>query len=415
MIVTRTVSIVAESEMEENRPRRWAIVLLFLFFSSSSAAYWCSFGPVASQAATYYSVDERLINLFSLSFLIVYFPTANLTSWLLSKSLYWTLFGCNVINAVGGVVKWLVGRNFALALCAQFVLATVNCTALVAISSVAETWFPPQEKLLSTAIGSLANCLGPGLGIALPLFLPDIPSILLATASFATFICLLYVLLARKDPPRTDHSIHRSNLVNYLKQWQKVGLMALCGAAVGTSFALMSLTQQILSDSGYDTDQCSVAGVSFIAGGAVGGLIAAALEAKSASYTLPLRIFLIISLVTVVLLCVFLQSYLAVLVLMCAFGMGFMGLIPLAVRLGVEAAFPLDESVPTNLLYASAELWGLVLTYPILFFQQGTGVSGMWGIALCCWVFLLPLLLVKEPERTTSLIASPSIKELLRN
>ena len=396
--------------MEERRPRRWAMVLLFLSFSSASGTYWCSFGAVASQAASYYSVDERLINLFSLSFLLVYFPTAHLTSWLLSKSLYWTLLGCNMVNAVGGVVKLLVGRNYVLALGAQFLLATVNCAALVTTSSVAETWFPPQEKLLSTAIGALANCLGPGLGIALPLFLPDIPSILVASASFGVLSCLLFLLLARKDPPRSDHSLHRASLFKYLRQWQKVGLMVLCGSAVGTSFALMSLTQQILSYSGFDTDQGSLAGVSYILGGAVGGLGAAAIEAFSASYILPLRIFLLLSLLTVTLLCLFLKSFSAVLVLMFVFGLGFMGLIPLAMRLGVEAAFPLDESVPTNVLYASAELWGLALTYPILFFQQGTGLSGMWGVAICTWTFLFPLLFVSEPKRTTSLLV---VEEML--
>ena len=397
--------------MEPRRPRRWVMVLLFLGFSSASGTYWCSFGAVASQTAAYYSVDERLVNLFSLSFLIVYFPTAHLTSWLLSKSLYWTLLGCTIVNAVGGVVKWVVGRNYALALGAQFLLATVNCAALVATSSVAETWFPPEEKLLSTAIGALANCLGPGLGLALPLFLPDIPSILLVSASFGVLICVLFLLLARRDPPREDHSIHRSSLAKYLRQWRKVGLMVLCGSAVGTSFALMSLTQQILSHSGFDTAQSSLAGVSYILGGTAGGLIAAALEAKSASYLLPLRTCLLLSLLTVTLLCLFLRSFPAVLALMALFGLGFMGLIPLAVRLGVEAAYPLDESVPTNVLYASAELWGLALTYPILFFQQGTGLSGMWGVAACTWLFLFPLLFVSEPKRSPSLL----IEEMIRS
>ena len=401
--------------MDEKRPRRWIIVLLFMLFSSSTGVYYCSFGSLASQAAAYYSVDEPLINLFSLCYLFVYFPTAHLTSWALSKSLYWTLLVCNLINAVGGVIKLGAERNFAVALGAQFLLATVNCASLVSISSVAETWFPPQEKLLSTAIGTLANCLGPGLGIAFPLFLPDIPSILLVSASYATVICLLYVLLARKDPPRTDHTIHRAELVSYLKQWRKVGLMALCGTAVGTSFALLGLTQEILSDSGYDTDQCSVAGVSYIVGGMAGGLLAAAIEAKSASYTIPLRIFLLTSLLTVLLLCLSLKTYIAVLVLMWLFGMGLMGFVPLTVRIGVEAAYPLDESVPTNILYASTDLWGLVVTYPILLFQYLTGLSGMWGIAVCCWILLFPLFFVKEPVRTTSFVGSRLFKDQLSN
>ena len=81
--------------------------MLFLFcgFSMTSGIYWCTFAPIASTAASYYNVSENVVNLFEMSFLIMFFPTSPLATWALNKSLYWSLFFVNVINAVGGVLR----------------------------------------------------------------------------------------------------------------------------------------------------------------------------------------------------------------------------------------------------------------------------------------------------------------------
>lgn len=85
--------------------RRWVMLALYLGFSACSGAFWCTYAPITSQAAKYYGVDEAVIAFFEMTFLIVYFPTAPITTWALNKSLYASLFVCNLVNAVGGVLR----------------------------------------------------------------------------------------------------------------------------------------------------------------------------------------------------------------------------------------------------------------------------------------------------------------------
>jgi len=91
--------------METKEPRRWVMLFLFCGFSMTSGAYWCTYAPIATSASSYYNVDAALIDLFELSFLIMFFPTSPLATWALNKSLYWSIFLCCGINAVGGVLR----------------------------------------------------------------------------------------------------------------------------------------------------------------------------------------------------------------------------------------------------------------------------------------------------------------------
>jgi hypothetical protein len=81
------------------------MLLLFCGFSMTSGLYWCTYVPIAFSSAHYYSVSPALINLFEMTFFLLFFPTAPLATWALNQSLYWSIFVCCGVNAVGAVLR----------------------------------------------------------------------------------------------------------------------------------------------------------------------------------------------------------------------------------------------------------------------------------------------------------------------
>lgn len=281
--------------------------------------------------------------------------------------------------------------SFAFALAAQFFLSLVNSMALVASATVAEVWFPPSEIVLSTTFSSLANFMGVGIGLVLPPYLNNVQLTLVVEACFSVVFLLAFIFLGKKDPTRTVHLIAWRDICFYLKKWKQIAVLLMCGSAVGTSYTIIGLFQQILSLNGYDSIEAGWAGLLLVVGGIVGGLIATAIVSKYHSFVLPLRIYIVVAIVAGILQCVFLDVYGAYLFLDFLFGIGLVGFVPLAVRMGVVSAYPLDESIPTNIMFTSAQAFSLAYTYPVIYFQEGTGYSGMWGVVLCATLSFIPL------------------------
>jgi hypothetical protein len=282
-------------------------------------------------------------------------------------------------------------KNFAFALTAQFFLSLVNSMALVASATVAEVWFPRSEMVLSTTFTSLANFMGVGVGLVMPPYLDNVELTLMVEAGFGVVFLVAYVFLAKKDPTREPHVIACIDIAAFLLRWRETIVLLMCGAAVGTSYTIIGLFQQILSRNNYDSILAGWAGLVLVAGGVTGGLIATLIVARYHTFLLPLRIYIVLAIIAAVLQCVFLDIYALYLVLDFIFGIGLVGFVPLAVRMGVIAASPLDESIPTNVMFTSAQVFSLVFTYPIIYFQQDSGYSGMWGIALCTVLSFAPL------------------------
>jgi hypothetical protein len=281
-------------------------------------------------------------------------------------------------------------HNFVFALLAQCCLALVNSAALIASTTVAESYFPPNEIVLSTSFSSLSNFVGVGIGLIVPPYLADVELVLRVEAVFGVLCFLAYALLATKEPV-TSHTISYSDLFTSGLRWRETSLLLLCGSAVGTSYTLIGLFQQLLSLNHYESIEAGWAGAVLVLGGITGGLIATLIAAKSHSLQLPLRLYIVLGTFASVLQCLALDQYVLYLFLDFLLGISLLGFVPLALRICVLSLYPLHESIATNLLFTFAQVFSLIYTYPILFFQSYTGRSGMWGIALCTIGSLVPL------------------------
>lgn len=83
----------------------WEMLFLFCSFSLLSGLYWCTYVPIASATALHYCISPDLVPLFELSFFLLFFPTAPVAVWALRQSLYWSLWVCCGVNAVGAVLR----------------------------------------------------------------------------------------------------------------------------------------------------------------------------------------------------------------------------------------------------------------------------------------------------------------------
>ena len=162
---------------------RWAILVMFIFSGAANALVLLSFAPITDLANTYWNdIGTTAINLFAVSFQIMYLPGTILALYISSK------YNLRMIMLCGGLLTTVgCGLRFAgiafvasgLNLSGSYVLVLLG-TMLVALAQpfyinmpakIAASWFAVKERDISTTLCSLANPLGSAIGSFIPALL----------------------------------------------------------------------------------------------------------------------------------------------------------------------------------------------------------------------------------------------------
>jgi predicted MFS family arabinose efflux permease len=143
---------------------RWIQLIVFILATFANALLGMTFAPIESQTAKFYNISTTQVNALAIVFLFLYTAGTILSIGLSRKyslrvimiigaTLNIGVFirVLSLINPNQGYPALLIGQLFP-AISAPFFL---NSTALFAAR-----WFPPTQRDIATAIGSMANPLG---------------------------------------------------------------------------------------------------------------------------------------------------------------------------------------------------------------------------------------------------------------
>ena len=105
-------------------PKRWLMLVLLIPIIVSSEIFWLSFAPIASFAQEYYHTSSLNINLFSMSYMLMYIIFTMPASYVIEKYGYKrsVMIGV-VLTVVFGAARFLFAPQFIIVLISQFLLA----------------------------------------------------------------------------------------------------------------------------------------------------------------------------------------------------------------------------------------------------------------------------------------------------
>lgn len=381
---------------------KWKALGVYFAYSMLIGAAWCVFSTIPQDAADYYDINEQLVALFELSFMWTYVFVAVPSSYLMHYSLRLSITASCFVLAIGGGVRYLAGHSFIWALVGQSIIALGNVVALAGCAPLAELWFPPHQVLLATAMGSLSNGLGVGCQMILSPTLGNIPITLGLFAILGCILALASLLLLESDPLHPSTSVRQGDVKAYLKNKDAMQFLLFAASAVGTWSAYLGLIYGVLEPSGYSGIQIGLIGTGLAVSGLLGGFCVS-LSCRSCPEQLTLlRICLCIGLLGSIAMCVAVLTFAAMLPVSCIYGFGICGFVPLAIREVVERNPELDPAVPANILFFTAQIFSLIYSYPSIYFQVLTGLSGLYiiaGFTVCSVVpFLILMKKTEEPE-----------------
>lgn len=274
-------------------PRRWAVLGSFMFINLTIQTLWISYAPVSGSAAAWFNVDDLAIALFSMSFMIAFFPLSLPASWLIDTlGFRWPVTIAALVTAAGGILRGLAGPHYALAIGATVAIAAAQPFLLNSWTKVPAAWFPRSQRATAVGLVTLANLVGTAAGMLLPPFLMD-AGIGLGTIQLIFGACALvsaasFLILAREKPatpPDTQDSGARALMLAGLRHAFRTRAfwLALVVSFIGLGLfnGISTWVESIIRPRGFTPADAGILGALLILGGIIGAVVIPALSDRS--------------------------------------------------------------------------------------------------------------------------------------
>ena len=380
---------------------KWVMLFLYSALQWFGGTIWISFASISNRASEYYSVSVDYINLFSLSFLILQLPMAPLSSYFLRKSYHWTMMIAYILSVVGVWIRVIAHKNFIFSLLGQLVIGAMNSMTLAACSTLTALWFKPTEQTLAVSIASTSNLLGAGCGLVFAPYISSISELLYIQAGYTSFLALVNMIFSRKfnEKDRTEITTEFSKELSMIfRDWYLLALIFFISSGLAIAYALSGVIYQVLNPFGIDENESGWIGFSMYIGAIVGGLFTSLIVHKSKTFIGPVRIFAVISLIGISLWAGLAYNFWGNIFGALISGLGLFGFMPLGIQAAVEQNKNIEESIPTNLIFLTAQGLSVGYTYPIIYFFGWCGLSGLWLCTIFAVSSFLTLLILYCPK-----------------
>ena len=145
--------------------RRWAVVLVFSYYSMCNAFQWIQYGSINNIFMNFYGVSAFAIDWLSMCYMLTYIPLLLPVAWLLEK------FGLRTIALTGSALDCLgawvkVGslkpHLFPVTVLGQVICSVAQVFILGMPSRIASVWFGANEVSTACSIAVFGNQVGRG-------------------------------------------------------------------------------------------------------------------------------------------------------------------------------------------------------------------------------------------------------------
>jgi MFS family permease len=345
---------------------RWIVLAVFVLINVTIQILWISFGSITLPAAQYYGVSDLQIGLLSMVFMLVYIPLSLPVAWMIDTwGFYKTVSAGAILMGVFGVARGLVGDNYTLVLLATIGIAISQPFFLNSWTKVAARWFPIQERATATGLAAVGNFLGTGIGLALtPLLIErfSIPTTLLGYGVFAALSGILFIALARENPPTPPcppeleaRALMLDGLRSLLRNASFWALMAVFLVANGIFNGLSTWIESIVRPRGFTPDQAGGIGGLLLLGGILGAIVLPTLSDR-ARRRKPYLMLGALGCIPWLLGLTFGQQYWMLMVSAFLFGFFLIGIAPIGYQYAAELTFPVPEGTSNGMLALAGQV-----------------------------------------------------------
>ncbi|EAR83954.2 MFS transporter (macronuclear) [Tetrahymena thermophila SB210] len=361
-------------------PYRWWIVVLFCFPNMMNGIEWITFSSISTQVQQAYNVSQFVVSLTSLASMFCYIVINFPSNYILSeKGLRIGVFIGIFFTIVGAWIRLLINDSFGWAILGQVFGGIAQPFILNAPTQIAAVWFKPQQRQIATAILSLINVIGVGIGFLFPSFVvsasysdntrSEIYNLMLIQAIIITACCIPTVIFFREKPPTppshsasVEKSKFSESMCTLIRDKNFIFLYIYFGCILGNFNSVATLINFFLEKFGYSSDDTSYFGAVFIVSGLIGSAILSIVVEKNQKYKLVIIMSTIASILSYSLTMAVLPVEIFSIQLISFFLFGFFAtpLIPLSLEFACEITFPISETIGSGLIFKSGQMFGVL-------------------------------------------------------
>jgi MFS transporter, FLVCR family, MFS-domain-containing protein 7 len=365
---------------------RWVVLLLIVPIIVSSEICWLTFAPVASDAMAFYRTSGLGIDLFSMSYMIMYIVMTIPVSWIIEKlGFRVSLIIGSLLTAVFGAARFFVAGNLALTLAAQFLIAAGQPFLVNISTKVPANWFPVSERSTASGILVMAQYIGFIIPMAASPALVAQVGIKTMLGIYAIIIvlsALLAILFTREKPPVAPGAPEPVEPMSFkairqlLQNRNFLLVLSVSFISMGLFNTLMTKIEPIFKPRGIQAAEAGIIGAVLVTSGIAGAVILPILSDKTRQ-RIP---FFIIGISLLGFLCAgltFLSGYGLLLLAGGLLGFIVMGLAPILFQHGAEVAYPVQEGASFGLIMLMGQISGILF---VLLFEgiQNLTASVTW-------------------------------------
>ena len=381
---------------------RWIVLLLFMFANIVMQFLWISYAAVSASAALYYGQELIMIDLLSLTFMVVYIPVTFISAWVIDKYDFRIGAGIGALLAgIFGLLRFFAFNNYSLVLIFQIGIAVGQPFILNAVTKLSANWFPEDERTMATGLALLSQFLGIAICMILSPVLvvgSDLGALNLVYGIIALIAGVLFVIFVRDRPPTppstkisTEKVMMTEGLKTLFKNKQFVILTVGFLILLGIFNTVLTLILQIVSPRGHGEDFAGTLGGLILVGGIIGSIVFSGLSDKLKKRKILILISLSISLVSMYIIS-FTSDATLLSIFGFLFGFGILGAAPVALEFAVDITKPVPEASSNGMLMMFGQVGGIIF------------ILGLSGLTIPPTNDLLPALIIQAILFTITLI-----------
>ena len=343
-------------------PYRWVALAVFMFVNLMVQLLWISYSPVTGEAAQFYHVSDLQIGFLAMTFMIVFIPLSIPVSWAIDTFGFRKSVGLgSLLMGVFALLRGLAGTNYTLVLISTIGIGIGQPFLMNSWTTLPARWFEKEFRATAVGLVTLSGLIGIALGMVvtpalLPAFNNNLATVQLVYGAIAAFSSVLFILLARDNPPTPpspEGSEVRALVLDGLKNavqnkmfWLLVFIEFL-GMAIFNG--LTTWIEPIVRLRNYGSSVAGDLGALMLVGGILGAIVLPALSDKQ--HKRKRYLFIGVLLAVPFLIGMTFAKALPALIIS-AFGLGFflVSASPIAMQFATEITYPTPEGTSNGLL-----------------------------------------------------------------
>jgi MFS family permease len=352
-------------------PYRWVVLAAFMLINVMVQVLWICYAPIASVAATAYSVKRDDIDLLANLFLLIYIPVSFPASWAIDTFGFKKAVGFGAtLMAVFSILRALFPTSYTAALIGAIGISIGQPFLLNAFTKLAALWFPQKQSATITGVIFLSLFVGIGLGETLSPALVEsggLAGMQLMYAVATAAAVALFLVFGRSNPPTPAGSPKeqaRALVLDGLRQILKkrdvyfLSLALFLGSGIVNS--VFTLIDGIGKEKSFSVSQGVTLTAILLLGGIVGSVVMPGLS-DSIRRRKPLILAALFLAVPATLALALGGGYVFEVIVFFILGFSVTGMTPVAYQYGAEITHPAPEGTSNGIFALVVQASGFLI------------------------------------------------------